>query len=148
MTLNQMIARIEAKSLAHLQVRNFYFGKATDFLTDKTTLFASVFLQDNGGVISLSGKEYSVSFRMFFLDLVNVAANAKENELEVQSDMLSVAKGILAAMNSGEYTDWAISNSNNFQLVEEEFDDMVAGVVVDITIRTPSDDGYCEEPIL
>jgi len=108
--------------------------------------YPSVFVQDTGGVINQSGREVSISLKLYFLDLVDISADAKENELEVQSDMLSVAKGIVAEMNNSTYTDWAVTGSYNFQLVKEEFDDMVAGVVVDVTIRTPWDQNYCEEP--
>lgn len=146
MTLNNVIQRIREISLAHLQVRGFYHGVPTDFLTDKTTRYASVFLEDTSGAMSLSAKEISLGYKMFFLDLVNVSADAKENELEVQSDMISVAKDILATMNSSAYTDWSISGANNLVLVKEEFDDMVAGVVIDFSVRLPWDKSFCESP--
>ena len=146
MTLNNVIKRVETISLAHLQIRGFYFGRPTDFLVDKTTRYAGVFLQKTSGAASLQSREIRLGFKMFFLDLVNVAADAKENELEVQSDMLSVAKDIIATMNSSTYTDWAIDGANNLVLVEEEFDDMVAGVVIDFSIRLPWDKSYCESP--
>ena len=146
MTLNQKVARIRAICLAHLQIRNFYFGTVTDFLTDKTTLYASAFLQDTPGVLDVAKKEEVVGFKLFLLDLVNVAANAKENELEVQSDMLEVVKDIIAEMDHSSYTDWAISTSNAVTVLREEFDDLVAGVVVEVSVRSPYTKDTCAVP--
>jgi len=131
----------------HRQVRNFYFGQITDFLNDKKTLFPSCFLYDNGGQILTKGHEVSMNFRIYFLDLVSVASDSKNNELEVQSDMLSVAKDIIALINAGSYSDWSVSQSNNYNLIRENESDLVAGVVVDVTIRTTWDTNYCEAPI-
>jgi hypothetical protein len=146
LSLNKIINRVRSISLSHGQVKNFYFGITTDFLTDKTTTYPSVFASDNGGTINQSGREVTLSVKLFFLDLVNVAGNAKENELDVQSDMLSVAVDVCALMNASTYTDWAVTGTNSYQIVREEFDDMVAGVSVDLVIRTPWDQSYCEVP--
>lgn len=146
MTLNQIVNRVKLICLAHKQVRNFYFGAPTDFLTDKTTRYASAFLQDTPGSLDVSKKEEVIGFKLFLLDLVNVSADAKENELDVQSDMLEVIKDVLAEMDHSNYTDWSISASNPVTILREEFDDLVAGVVIDISIRTPYTKDTCAVP--
>lgn len=135
MTLNQVVKRIKTIALAHLQIRNFYYGNVSDFLTDKTTRYASCFLQDVPGVIDLSGKVTVLNFKMFLLDLVHVSEDAKDNELDVQSDMLSVAEDLIAEMDDSTYTDWKLSLSNPITFVREEDSDLVAGVVVDLAIH-------------
>lgn len=146
LSLNQIIRRIRQVSLAHQQVRNFYFGQPTDFLTDKTTVYASAFLQDVPGTVDLTGKALIVGFKLFLLDLVNVSARAKENELDVQSDMLSVGLDLLAEFDHSSFTDWKITLSNPVTLVREELDDLVAGAVFDFSVLVPYDKDTCAVP--
>lgn len=145
MTLNQVITRIKTIALAHKQVRNFQAGLVTDFLTDHTTKYPSVFLQDNGGIISTKGQS-TLNYRVYFVDVVDVSENTKQNEQDVQSDMFSVAEDIIAEMSSGNYTDWIVSAENNVQFVVEESDDQYAGVIVDISIRKMFKQNRCEIP--
>lgn len=147
MTLNQILARIEQVSLSHAQVRNYKYAKPTDFLTDKTTQYVSVFLQDNDGSIGIASKQKTVNFKLFVLDLVNVSQDTLINLKDVQSDCLEIAKDLIALLDSEEYSDWALASDNNFQLLFEAFDDMVAGVVVDFSIRTPYLSDTCAVPL-
>lgn len=146
LTLNQVIKRIRLISIAHKQIRNFYFGLPGDFLNDKTTEYASVFLQDVPGVIDLLAKKRTLSFKLYALDLVHVSEDTKSNELDVQSDMLSIVEDLVAEINHSSYTDWKLSISNPITLLREEFDDIVAGIVVDISIVTPYTQDACVVP--
>lgn len=146
MTLNQVIQRIRTIALAHKQVRNFYQGLVSDFLVEKTTLYPSVFLQDNGGKIGLSAHATTLSYRMFLLDLVHVSEESKQNEQEVQSDMLSVGEDLIAQMNNGNYNDWAVSIDNPVQFVVENDNDMVAGVIIDFSVRKMFGQNVCQVP--
>lgn len=146
MTLNQVINRIKALALAHKQVRNFYQGLVSDFLTDKTTNYPSVFLQDNGGKISTAGHATTLSYRMFLLDLVNVSENGNQNSQDVQSDMILVAMDLVAQMNAGMFDDWALSTDNTLQLIYEDKDDVVAGVVLDFSLRIMFTQDLCQIP--
>lgn len=146
MTLNQVITRIRNLALAHNQVRSFYQGLVSDFLTDKTTKYPAVFLQDNGGTISLSGHSTKLSYRMFLLDLVHVSEDSKQNEQDVQSDMVSIAMDLFAQMNYGAYDDWKISADNNLQLVVENDNDLVAGCVLDFSISIMYSQNICQVP--
>lgn len=146
MTLNQVVNRIKDLSLAHKQVRTFYAGLETDFLTDKTTKYPGVFMLDNGGSISLTGHATTLTYKLFFLDLVHVSEDAKQNEQDVQSDMVSVAMDILAEMNSGIFDDWAISSDNTLQLMREQDNDLIAGCTVDVSIRIKFEQNVCQVP--
>jgi hypothetical protein len=146
MTLNQVIKRVSQIALAHKQVRNFYYGVPTDFLNDKTTRYASAFLQDTPGSLDVSLKTQSFGFKLYLLDLVHVSEDAKENEQDVQSDMLSVIKDLVAEMNHSNYSDWKISATNPVTLLREEFDDLVAGAVIDLTISVPYNLDTCVVP--
>lgn len=146
MTLNNVINRIKSLSLAHKQVRNFYQGLVTDFLTDKTTRYPSVFLQDNGGSISLSGHATTLTYRLFILDLVHVSEDSKQNEQDVQSDMVSIAQDLLAQMNNPQYDDWRISADNSLQLVRENDNDLIAGCIIDFSVRIQYEQNICQVP--
>jgi hypothetical protein len=147
LTFNQILQRIKTTSLSHQQIRNYYYGKPTDFLTDKTTQYASVFLQDNDGSISISQKVQTVNFKLFILDLVHVSEDTLQNLQDVQSDCLEIAKDIIALLDNNAYSDWALSSDNNFQFLFEAFDDLVGGVVVDIAIKTPYVSDKCAVPL-
>lgn len=146
MTLNQIIKRIREISLAHNQLREFYFGVPTDFLTKKTTRYAGAFLQDTSGSIDPVGNIVNVGFKLFLLDLVHVATESKDNELDVQSDMMSIAMDLIAEMNHSSYFDWKISASNPLVILREQLNDLVAGVVVDFTVSFPWGSSLCEVP--
>lgn len=146
MTLNQVIDRIKRLSLGHKQVRTFKKGLVSDFLADKTIKYPAVFLQDNGGTISLSGHATSLSYRIWFVDLVHVSEATKDNEQDVHSDMVSIAMDLLAQMNNGQFDDWAISSDNSLQLVVENDGDMFAGVTVDFTVRIMFEQNICQVP--
>jgi len=147
MTYNQIIKRIQTIVLAHKQIRNFYQGLVQDFLTEKTARYASCFLQDTTSVISLSGHQATFGFRIFFLDLVHVSQDSKENEQDVQSDMISIALDVFAQMNFGSLNDWSISDANNIVTVTQEYDnDMLAGCYVDFSVGVPYDQNVCQIP--
>lgn len=133
MTLNQVVKRIQTLALDHKQIKNFYRGEVTDFLIDKKTRYASCFLQDSTGNIDPAQKGTVLNFRLFLLDLVHVSEDAKDNELDVLSDMLSIAEDLVAEMDDSVYQEWKIG-SCPVTFVKEHLDDMVAGVVIDLSI--------------
>lgn len=146
LTLNQIVRRIKTIALNQAQLRHFYFGSLPDFETDKTIKFASLFLQDQPGIIDVDGKMISYLFKAFFLDLEDVSFQTQNNTLDVQSDMMQCATDMLALFNFSDYHDWKISGISNFILVREELDDILAGVAVDFTISVPYDKDVCAVP--
>jgi hypothetical protein len=146
MTFTQIIRRIKTIVQSHQQVRAFGRGLVTDFLTDKTTNYPAVFLQNSGGQINLGGHSSTVNFRMFIVDLVHVSEDAKDNETDVQSDMISIGMDILAQLNNGNYNDWRVSSGNSFQLLSESGDDMYAGIYIDFSIGFQYSQNVCEVP--
>src|SRR5215208_3314077 len=147
LTFNQILQRIRQVTLSHNQVRKYYYGKPTDFLTDKTTQYVSVFLQDDGGSLNISSKIRTNKFKLFVLDLVNVSDDTLLNSQDVQSDCLAIAEDLIALLDDDAFSDWALLSDNNFEFLFEEFADMVGGVVVDITIRTPYTKDRCSVPV-
>lgn len=127
-------------------MRTFKQGLVTDFFTDKKTKYPAVCLQDNSGTISLSGHATTLSYRMFLLDMVHVSEESKQNEQDVQSDMVSIAQDLLAQMNYPGYDDWAISSDNQLQLLVEQDNDLIAGCYFDFSIRIMYAQNVCQVP--
>ncbi len=146
MTYNQVLKRIQTIALDHKQVRTYKDGLVTDFLTDKTIPYPAVFLQDNGASIDPGQNSASFRFRLFFLDLVHVSEDTKENELDVLSDMFSVAMDIIAQMSYPGYDDWRVSLTNNMQSLVENDGDMNAGWYVDMQISIMYTQNVCQVP--
>lgn len=146
LTYNQVLKRIESLALGHKQIRTFKRGLVSEFLSDKSVLYAAVFLQDNGAAINPDQHSASFSFRMFFLDLVHVSQDTKTNELDVLSDMFSVAMDIVSQMKYPDYYDWIISGANSLQMIVEGDGDLNAGWYLDFSIRIMYPQNVCEVP--
>lgn len=146
MTPNQVILRIKTLAGDHKQIRNVYEGQVSEFLTDKTTLYPSAFLQPTTGNISTLKKTVMIGFRLFLLDLANVSTDANANTLEIQSDMTLVAMDLIAQMNRSEFNDWQLSADNAMQWLQENDNDMTAGVYIDFTIQSPFSQNVCQVP--
>jgi hypothetical protein len=146
MTLNQVLERIRINCLAHKQINRFFFGKEWELLNDKKSEYACVLCEDQGGSIDRSRNARILNFRLYFLDLVNVSEDTEGNEQEVLSDMLSVAEDIIALLNRYEYEDWMIQETSSLQLITEVYDDMNAGVYIDVSISVDYLTDRCQVP--
>jgi len=146
MTLRQVIKRIEEISLAHKQIRSFFYNvNLVEWLNEKEAKYPAVFLQDNGGIISTVGNATTIDFKLFVMDLVNVSEDTKINELDVVSDMLSVVQDLIAQFNHFG-NDWYFSTDNAIQPVVEGDNDMHAGIVLDFSIRLSYTQNVCAIP--
>lgn len=146
MTLNQVVKRIKTIALAHLQIKRCEYGEVEDILTDKKDQYALLWFTDNGAAIYNAGKTSTFNFRFFFLDLVNVASDTEDNQLDVQSDMFSVAEDIFAKINNSTYTDWRIDGISPGQILFDTENDVVSGVVFDVAISTIYTQDICAIP--
>lgn len=149
MTYNQVIKRIKEISLAHRQVRNFYRGLATDFLTDKTTLYPSILIEERtGAAISTTKNATSFPLRLLIVDLVNVSENAVENEQDVISDMASIAVDMIAQFSNSLYTDWRVGTESPIEFWYNNENDSLGGIMLDVTISVPFTKDKCQIPTI
>lgn len=146
MTLNQIIKRVETIALNHLQIRGFYHGFVSDYTDDRDSKYSVCILQNNGGSLNHSQHIATVNFRMFLLDMVHVSEDSKGNELDVQSDMMSIAMDLISEFNNSEYQDWRVETGNTIQFVTEEGPDYTSGIVMDISISAVWDINRCAVP--
>jgi hypothetical protein len=147
MTLNQIVQRVRTLALAHKQIRRFVVGLEGDHFVDHTAKYPACCLEYNAGSISITEGRVTVNFRILLLDLVHVAADTKENQDDVLSDMLSVLMDLVAEMRNSSFSDWRLSADNTISgVVLEHEGDMCAGWYLEFTVSAPFKQNLCEVP--
>lgn len=146
MTLNQILTRLRTIAEAHQQVRSYRQGLVGDLFADHTAKYIAVCLQYVNGNLNTLQHFFSVNFRMFVVDLVNVSSGTKDNEDEVLSDTLSVLLDLVAQFNRPEYSDWKMSASNSAQVIIEGENDLHSGWYIDFSISAKFSQNTCAVP--
>lgn len=148
LTLNQIVKRLQTVALAHKQVKHFYFSDIVEWLANGDVVYPAVFVDMPTGQISKTDKQTYFDFEIWFCDLLNVADRTRENELEVQSDLMSIATDYKAMLEYSEYLKtWTIDEDVAVTYYEEEFlEDVVAAVKLNIRIGVKNDSNRCWVP--
>lgn len=149
MTLNQVIERLKTLALGHKQINSFREGDLVDILNERDIDYPMCLVQILPGSISRTSKQTNFNFAIYLLDLVNVSNDAKSNELEVQSDLTSIAEDMIALINYPGYLDtWTPSNEAQLEYFNEKFEDLVTAARITLTISTRYDANRCQVPTI
>ena len=149
LTLNQIVKRLKTAAESHKQIATFI---NTDYLEEYMTepdriqypVCVSV-LQDP--IISRITKATEHPFKIYFLDLVNVASDTKANQADVYSDMMEIAKDFVALLQNPDWRfDWEIGKDTPVQTIRDGSEDVVCGVCVTISIFTAFTADRCQVP--
>lgn len=151
MTLNNIIYRLQAFAESHKQVKHFDTGDLVEMLTNGDISYPACFLEqlENGGQISITGRETTFNFRIWFCDLADTATNSQRNEIEVKSDLTSICEDYVAMLNGEAKT------NSDFNLVSsdfpvtywnEKFEDIVIATSLNISISTKYLANRCQVP--
>jgi hypothetical protein len=149
MTLKQVIKRIEGIAQAHRQINTFFYGDFAEFVKMEDVVYPALYLehQDNA-TISKSDKMTSYKFNFYFFDLLDISVDSNANELEIKSDLSSIAQDIMALLNFSDYQDdWYISKDNNVTFGKFQTPDLTIGVGINITIATRYGEDRCQIPL-
>lgn len=146
MTLNQVIQRIETLALGHRQINHFFMGDIPEWLSNGDVRYPACFLQLADGRISRTDKYTYFNFKLWLCDLADVATNSQANEIEVQSDLTSIAEDLIAMIGYSEYRDWDVTFDSRMQFYTEKFEDIVIGLELDLTIGVRFDANRCQVP--
>lgn len=146
MTLNEVIKRLERIAQAHRQVSDFFYGNIIDYLDNKKDNYPAIVVDNSTGVLDITGKKTTMSFKIYFVSLVNVSEDTKNNEQEVISNMLSVCEDYVALLADDAYDDWWVDSQGSLTTHREEFNDMVAGVSIEIGIGVAYLRDRCQVP--
>lgn len=145
-TLNSVVRGIRTIAEAHKQIRSFFYNvNIVEWLNEQKGRYPAVFLQTQPGIISPDGHATTIAFKMFFVDLANVDEATKANELDVESDMLSVAQDIVAQINRPG-SDWYANGDYSYEVMTEGDNDMWAGVAIDFSLRIVFTQNICAVP--
>ena len=146
LTLKQVISRIETLILAHRQINHFFFGEVAERLTNGDVSYPAVFADMIAGNIDKDDRLTTYNFEFYVCGLVNVAEGAQANEIEVMSDLTSIAEDIKAMLSYNDYKDWDISTSTDMEYLREEMEDLVLCVKLKIGIATRYNSDRCSVP--
>lgn len=146
-TLNQILKRLEKIVRSHKQVNSYYFGDALKRLESGRVKYTSCFVDFLGSRIDRDSKLTTHSFEILLADLVDVSRAAKDNEVEVFSDLTSIAEDIVAILNHPGFDDWEISNVASLGYFREKFTDETAAVRMTVDISIPYLANRCQIPI-
>jgi len=140
LTLNQTINLIREIALSHDQINTVYFGDVWEFLAQSDNVYPAMFYSLTGS--SISGKNLSMDFSLFFLDR---QLQDETNETDVLSDQLLIAQDIFAMFNYPKF-DWEIDQDVTIDFFTENEKDYLAGVKFDITLNYPMLNDRCQVP--
>jgi len=134
-TLNQIVARIQSLALNHKQVKYFYFGNMIEVLNGADLVYPACFVEMIGATVSTQDDQTHYQFRIWFADVLNISDGARENYLELQSDLMLIAEDMISMMNSTILYDyWTINETYPIQFAEEQLRDYVMTVSFDVEI--------------
>jgi hypothetical protein len=140
MTLNQILDRIKNIAEAHDQINTYLFGNVDEFLSGVDNTYSGCFLATP--IASISNKELTYNFRMFFLDRQDLDNN---NLQDVYSDQLQIAQDILAQIRYPK-SPWIVPDTAQFEFFNGSREDYLAGVAMDFQIKVPYLSDRCVIP--
>lgn len=141
MTLNQIEKALEQIATNHKQINTYGSGDIWDIATsgDINYPLMWVSLEDS----TIGNRTESLSFDIILMDIVK---GGRVNEADALSDMLEVAKDVIAQLNNPSYQ-WSFANDSvtitNFT---ERFLDSVAGVTMKVKLDLPFSFDRCAMP--
>jgi hypothetical protein len=149
MTLNNIITRLRAFAESHKQIKYVDCGDLIDMLIQKDLVYPCCLIELLPGEIGLEKRVTNFAFKIWFCDLANVASESKRNELDVESDLTSIAEDYVAML------DFEARKNAPFNLLTktfpvtyytEKFEDIVIAASININIGTMYAGNRCQVP--
>jgi len=147
MTLNQVIKKLEQLALSHQQINHFFFGEIVEWLANGDLRYPCCFVEINKSEINKDDKQTKYNFDIWFLDLVDVSTKTGENEVDLMSDLTSIAEDYLAMLNFSGYQDvFTITTTYDLEYFREKFEDLTVAVRTNVTIGVDYLSDRCAVP--
>ena len=142
MTHNQFIKLFTDIATNHRDIHSFGSGDLWEYMANEGATLNPVtmwvFVQPNAVVGGVDNPKYS----LVIMDAVN---KGEDNEDEVLSDTLRIAKDILAVLRQPYYEDFFLFEQNvTFDNFTERFDSEMSGWQFDITFKQPFTYNGCQ----
>jgi hypothetical protein len=139
MTLNEIVAILRNMGITHKIIRTTFNGVAIDLLDTEVTYPAMTFVIDTANV---SGQTINYDVSMFFFDRL---VQGNDNEREVQSDQLEIAKDIISQLRWGGFS-FGISDNVRLAFFTDSTPELLAGVNAQFSLEVPFASDRCAAP--
>ena len=148
-TLNTFVKRFTDFASNHYFIRSFSFGAPEDVDLTKEGLYPLMHVVYTGATYDEGTK--TLDFEVYILDLPSHYDNKTERQKEVVSDAEQCAEDVLADIANGHniFIDDENYNVTNAVVtpLAEEGSNVLAGVLLDLSIEIPYDRSACDAPI-
>jgi len=153
-TLKQIVHRINQLATSHQQINQVGYGtkEDLDLLISTGLMFPMCFIELKDNIdISRDDKLQRFNFSLYFFDLQNVIDGARNNVIEVKSDLVSIATDLLAMLQRDvDYDvnqDWAVSQASSLSVKEYQLTDLCIGVELPVQIGLRYAADRCQIPM-
>ena len=147
MTLNQVVKKLEQLALSHQQINYFFFGEIVEWLSNGDLRYPCCFVEINKSEINKDDKQTKFNFDIWFLDLQDITTNTDANQIDLMSDLTSIAEDYLAMLNYSGYQDvWTITTNYDLEYFREKFEDLTVAVRTNVTIGVDYLSDRCAVP--
>lgn len=148
LTLGQVLRRLESLARSHKQINTVLVVDYDEALDQQTLVYPAcvIELQKDGHKVSLQEKLTTYRIKVYFFDLLDTATNSLENEIDIKSELSSIAQDFHAMLGYHEYQyDWVIGAAN-FSIANYQLLDLCVGASIDLGIGTWYDGNRCQVP--
>jgi len=149
LTLKQIASRLESLAKSHRQINTVFVGDIEDFLTTTADIIypACVISIMPESSIDIANFKHQYNIKMQFYDLLQLADNSIANQLELQSDLSSLAGDLVAMINYEEYLqDWQVPESYTLRIADFQLSDVCVGVYFDLPVAAFYATDRCQVP--
>lgn len=139
MTLNQLVAKIKSIGDGHKMIATTFNGSAIDALDTELTYPVMTFTTD---VARVNGQTITFDVSMFFFDRL---MQGNDNEREVQSDQLEIAKDIISQLRN-QNEEFLLLDAVTLNFFTDSTPELLAGVNAVIQLELPFQSDRCQVP--
>jgi hypothetical protein len=145
MTLNQIIAKIQAQAESHKMVGKFACGAEYNLAVDEVKFYPLVWLVPDGFDFSTQESFVTYRFAMLVFDRV---FESESNTIEVLSDTAQIMIDLIAMIELAIFTDnLNLVVSSTAEPFYDAKTDIVAGYGLQFTIQSPYTSDTCVVPV-
>jgi hypothetical protein len=147
LTLKQISQRLELLAKSHQQINTVFVGNIGDFeAANKGNLYPACVIELKQTFNpDLATRKATYNFTIGFFDLLDLADNSRNNELELKSDLASISLDFLAMINDYPYLqDWQVPETLSGRIGEFKLNDVCVGVYFDLPISAFYDGNRCQ----
>lgn len=144
MTYKQTKEAVQAILENHAMIKRVIFNSPLEWMfANEQPEFPICCFTINNGSFEKGYKNFTLT--IWFLD-----KSGKEGEFEtdVVSDQVEIANDIVSLLRQSQKRSWLMDDNISFQVISDSFEDYLAGVQLDVTLKTIDNYDACSVPVL